>query len=755
MIDAAGSATGKIQGKADSSIKNGIKAYGTVKSDMQGAIGTMNPTTLLKKGVDDAGKAFLNNLSIKPSSIALDVQQAGAEIIMLPKEISPNTIMQAKAAGKLQAGGITNQLYFSQQYNMFNNQNFVDYSFKSDIASKYRKMAETLSNGYSSILNKTLQGELTQLKSLKGKIDQSLTKNIDSVVHHATDLKQFIPASSLSEFNYENIVAGKNKAGIEKLRAELTKNHGGDSTVTSKLKRMEGMLNSIEQNQKTYLALNPDSTIAKYEEFMKSEKDKMLTKPSALKKFIKSNNLTGFNFNFLMWAKTMDLGSFFAPGSMASAIKGKAGAGFDLGNITKGIQVVLNNKNNVKLMLGDNVTSKVDALWQPNSMNAYLKDYQSTAPQLLQRLNGTLSIENIKALGGIDLGVSQQTAMPNLNTSFFGLTRKFSNFSLSKKVLNTKMHQLTVDVFTSITSYAKSTTSDATKSIQLPEISAEQKSLSYSLNYTGMFDKLDMETSVLLNSSSAAGPSSTGNYDRPSFDLDVFLKKHFLSNKLDVTANVNSSSFNSGLSGNNLSSRTGLVNLRYNISKKNIIDIVFRGNHNSSGALIDNSNYGFETGYNTSFKKKGLKYSILTKLTALHQFASFKSVKATDGWIKQISNTASISFPQNFSIQNTIDVSANTFTNYNFLTGNRITIAPGIEFQKKKYNFSTGLIYEQVTGYYQQLGTRNSVLVANLLQKQVSVNASLDLRYNLKQLTPFFAARWVSYGSISIQYLIK
>jgi hypothetical protein len=742
--------TDKLKAGSDSSIKRLSNTYNQATQELQATMGkTIAP---LKKSIDDAGRAFLNNLAIKPSAVQLNIKQSATEMLLVPQEVSKNMLSQTKIDGTLKVAGISNQLFFSQQYNFFNTRGFTDFSFKSDIASKYKQMAETLGNGYASVLTKNMQAELTQLKGLKDKIDQSLTKNIDSVVKHATELRHIIPASSLTELNYENIIANKSNASISKLKAELTRNHGNDSALSNKLQQMEKLLSSIEKNKQAYDYLNPDSTIARYEGFIKNEKDKMLAKPSEMKKFVKANQLQGFNFNFLMWAKKIDLGSFFSPGNLASAIKGP-GSGMDIGSITKGAQVTLNNKNNIKLFLGDNVTNKVDALWQPGSMETYTNKYQSTAPQLLQRLNAGLSIEDIKALGGINLNISQQTATPNLSNSFFGLTRKFSNFSISKKILNSKLHQLTVDVLTNITSYSKQASSP-TKALQVPDLSVEHKSLNYSVNYLGMFKKIEMETSLLLSGSMGDGPSSIGNYDRPLWDMEVSVRKAFLKNRLAIAANLNSSKYNAGLAGNDLSFTNGLMNVRYSIDKKNMVDMAFRANKNGNDALMGNSNTSFELGHIASFKKKGLKYSFYTKIAALHQSTSFKSIRS-EGWIKQISSVASVRFPQNFSIQNSVDLSANSFANNTFLTGNRFTIAPGVEFQRKKYSFSTAVVYEQVTGYYQQVGTRNSFVMAGFLNKNLALSTSLDIRYNMKQYVPVFGNKLVSYGSMSIQYSIK
>lgn len=742
----------KLTANSDSSIKKmGIIVIGT-KMELQNTLSKNTTFGSINKSIDNVGRNFLNTLSIKPSSIQLYIKEASTELLLLPKEISSSMLSQTKMVGSIEAGGITNQVYFSQQYNFFNSRGFTDFSFKSDIAGKYKKMAETLGNGYASVLNRTMQRELTQLKGLKDKIDQSLTKNIDSVVHQITDLKDIIPASFLTEFNYENIIANNNNVGIEKLKAEVIKNHGNDSLVNSKIKQVEKLLGSIEKNKQMYSSLNPDSTIARYEEVMKIEKEKLLNKPSELKKFIKTKKLQGFNFNFLMWAKSIDLGSFFSAGNLASAIKGSS-AGMDIGNITKGVQVVLNNKNKMKFFLGENVTSRVDDLWQPNSMETYLNKYQASAPQLLQRLNIGLSIEDIKALGGIDLNVSQQTSTPNLNNSFFGLTRKFSNMSISKKILNNKIHQLTVDILSNITSFSKSPLSQ-TKLFLVPEIADAQKSTSFNVSYTGMFKKIEMETSMLFNGSFGNVPSNLGNYDRPLWDIELFVNKRFLSNKLSLTANLNSSKYSMGLNDNSLSFTNGLLNVRYSINKKNTLDVSFRGSKNGSNILINNNNHSFEMAHNASFKKNGLRYSFFTKLTALHQSTSFKSTK-TVGWIRQFNSVASVGFPQNFSIQNVVSVSENTFMNNTFLTGSRFTLVPSVEFQRKKYSFSTGIVYEQVSGYYIQAGTKSSISIASFLDKNLAASASIDIRYNMKQQVPVFGSNVVSYGNLSIQYLIK
>lgn len=751
-VNGAVKAMDKTRASTDSSIKQLTGAYNGIASGVQGGI-TKGIVTPLK-GLDDAGRSFLNKLAIRPSSVQLKMKEATTEMLLVPQEISKNMLSQTKLAGTLQTAGIAHQFYFSQQYNFFNARGFTDYSFRSDIAGKYRQMAETLGNAYAAVLTRNMQGELDRLKGLKDKIDQSLTKNIDSIVHHATELRHIIPAAALNEFNYENIMANKGNEGIKQIRAAIAaKQASSDPALSSKLQQMERLIGSIENSKQAYAYLSPDSTIAHYEDYIKKEKDKMMGKPSELKKFVKQNNLKGFNFNFLMWARKIDLGSFFSPGSLASAIKG-GGAGMDIGNITKGLQVTLNNKNNVKLFLGDNITNKVDALWQPGNIQTYLGQYQSMAPQLLQRLNAGLSIEDIKALGGIDLNVSQQTSTPNLYNSFFGLTRKFSNFSISKKLLNTRMHQLKVDVLTNITSYSKAPSS-ATKALPIPDISVEQKSLNYSISYSGMFKQLNMETGLLLNGSMGQqGVSNTGNYDRPLWDMELFVNKQFPKERIAINANLNSSRYRTGLSSNDLSFTNALLNLRYNLNKKHLLNMVFRSNKNGSDALISNSNHSIEMGHMASFKKKGLKYSFSTKVAALYQSASFKSVK-TGGWIRQLSSVSSVQFPQNFSIQNAMDISSNSFANNTFLTGNRFTIAPGVGFQRGKYSFSTGAVYEQVTGYYVQAGSRNSLSMTGFLTSKLNLSASLDIRYNIKQQVPVFGNDIVSYGNLSIQYSIK
>ncbi len=751
--DKISTATNQSKAKADSTIQQVANVYNNATKDLQSAIGkTLSPISI-KKNIDGAGRELLNKLAIKPSSFQLKMQQASTEMLLVPQEISKNMLSQTRISGSLIVGGITNQFFFAQQHNFFNNRGFTDFTYTSDITSKYKQMSESLGNGYASILTKTMQGELTQLKGLKDKIDQSLTKNIENLVQQATDLQHIIPASSLTEFNYENIIANKSNEGLEKLKAAITQHHGGDSIVTSKLKNLHHLLTSIEQTQQTYHLLKPDSTIAKYEELIKHEKEKMIAKPSLLRKFIKSNHLQGFNFNFLMLAKKIDIGSFFSPGSLTSAIKNGA-SGLDVGNITKGVQVILNNKNNVKLFLGDNITNRVDELWQPGSIETYMGKYQSTAPQLMQRLNMGLSIEDIKALGGININLSQQTSTPNLNNSFFGLTRKFSNFSISKKLIHTKIHQLSVDILSNITSYSKTNINNA-KSIDVPQLSVEQKSLNYTVSYGGNFKQIDLEAQIYLNGSVGNNtPSNTGNYDRPIWNIEVFINKYFPKNNIAITTNFNSSKYNAGLAGNDLSFTNGLLNIKYSIDKKNSIHFSFRGNKNGSDALMSNSNYGFEAGHIASFKKRGLRYAFSTKVAALHQEMSFKSNK-TGGWMKQASSLMSVRFPQNFSIQNTVDISSNTFANNTFLTGNRFTIAPCIEFQKNKYSFSTGFVYEQVSSYYMQAGSRNSFNMGGFLNKNLSLSASVDIRYNIKQYVPVFGNNLVTYGNMSIQYLIK
>jgi len=690
-------------------------------------------------------EAFAKNL-LKPAKL----------LSVLPKKASFTSVnapfnygLQVKVLADLSISGMQSDLYLAR--NSFDLRNAVnDLSFHINPEKQYKELSKKIVAEYSSVLNKILDAEIKNLKGLRQSIQTQMNVGIDSLVHYSRLVGGSVPGITLQEINYNNII-NADSTGNPLLHLQgLEKEYAGISEASGRkeVEAISRLAKNISRLAAVHRKMKLDSLVSKYEELAGLEKGKMISSPGKLKKFIKQNKLQYLKMNPLMWFKKIGLGNFFSPGSAA-----QAPGSFNIANVLGGTKLNLNNKNNLSLFLGKNVTEAFDRLWHPNGLELY-KDQVRRSTSIFSDLNAEISLEKLQALGGINLNFGQTTAHPNAMNSFFGLGRKFQRFAISRS-LEFGNHQLAVDLSTHYTSYIQ--TSEKAK--VHPEMNFTTSSSAINLNYTGMFRKAEMEISGGLQSTLGNKPvTSTGYYERPSLQTELRIKKFFNKRRIALTANFNSGMYDYGVS-NKTQFTAAFIGARFTIDRKNIVDVQMRNNNNRSKYevhSVTNNTFDLDIAHNTQYKKNGLKYAIFSK-------AGIGKVDNNNifygnyfkGMVAELDNNVTVSFPNNISLHNNLVLSVNSFSNRLYLNGNRFTVSPGISFRKKKLSYATGLVFEKVDGFYTQGGIKNSLSLDAISHYNISINASLDSRYSFSETTKVFPARFNHWGNIGLSYSFK
>jgi len=660
-----------------------------------------------------------------------------------------NYAMQIKAMADLSINGMQSDLYIAR--NNFDLRNAVnDLSFHINPEKQYKALSKKIVAEYSTVLNRVLETEIKNLKGLQQSIQTQMNAAIDSIVHYSRLAGGNISGIALQEINY-NAIIGSDSTGNALLRLQqLEKEYAGIAAGNGKneVEAISRLAKNLSRLAGVHEKMKLDSLVSKYEELASLEKGKMVSSPGKLKKFIKQNQLKAFKMNPLMWFKNVGLGNFFSPGSAA-----QAPGSFNIANVFGGTKLNLNNKLNLSIFLGKNVTEAFDRLWHPNGLELY-RDQVRRNTSILRDINAEVSLEKLQALGGINLTYGQNTTQPNAMNSFFGLGRKFQRFSISR-TLQFGNHQLMVDLSTHYTSYTQ--TSERAK--VHPEMAFKTSASAINLNYNGMFRKAEMEISGGLQSTLGNKPvTSTGYYERPSLQTELSIKKFFYKRRVALTANFNSGMYDYGV-GNKTQYTAAFIGARFTIDRKNILDVQIRNNNNRSKYdvhSVSNNTFDIDIAHNTQYKKNGLKYSFFSK-AGIGKVDNNNIVYGNyfKGMVVEVDNNVTVSFPNNISIHNNLVLSLNSFSNRLYLNGNRLTVSPGISFSKKKFSYAMALVFENVDGFYIQGGIKNSLAIAAISRYNISINASLDSRYSFSETAKIFPSRFNHWGNIGLSYSFK
>lgn len=696
---------------------------------------------LLKSKLGDAENyEKLNSVSYK-KGFRLRLPLLENNFKQTPGIVSP-AILQAASRFELDAPVAVTQVYFSKMNYGFN-RSLGDFSARMDIASKYTAFVNGLTSQYKNVLNSVVEKELANLRQLRNTIEQRLNGNVDSLMVYLKGGELQANGISSAELNAETLSSPAGAAicaKLDKLKANTGTGAGQDT------EKITAIINDIRSLSNTAAALKIDSLIGKYDELSHAETGKLLNSPGKVRRFIKEHKLK-YDFSLLMLLKQVDIGNFFEPaGPRQSASRLSAG------NIQQGLGLVLNTKSKIKTFLGSTITDRFDALWHPDGLQQYREMNRKGA--LADRLNGTIAVSNIKALGGIDASFNQSSSRANAVHSFFGLDRVFRSFNITKELLRGNTN-ISIDAATNLTSYSQRGAGIKYR----PKLPTQSGSFDLALMYTGTYTDQGILVSGMMRGSFGSNPvNTTGVYERPSLYGDVHFSKKIkdqavLRTQLDIRR------YSLGIKGEYFSSRNIGTGADYFINRKHTVGInlleQFSGYTGMEPANLSNHLYSVAGTHSANFKKKGLRYNIWSKASITRLNSSMlHSGTARAGWIREIQNSFSIAFPNKVALQHSFTLSFNSFSHDLYLNGNRMTIEPGVSVGCRRVQYYTGVVYETVGGYYRQAGLRASVSVPSLFKK-ISVTANADTRYTIDEQVKVFGSRVVSFGNLGVQYQLN